>query len=133
MKINRSFLAPLSSALLIAALLPGCVTSYPDAGASASVTYRTGYEVRTLPPGYRVETIGGTRYYQSNGTYYRSRSGRYVVVDPPGNGRRDREVYIKKLPSGHRMVPYRGKTYYQVQNTYYVQRGGGYVIVAKPY
>ncbi len=133
MKFKLPPFAATSAGLIAASLLSGCAAPYPSSGVGASVTYRTGHEVRTLPSGYRTETIGGTRYYNNNGTYYQARSGRYVVVDPPGNGRRDREVYIQKLPSGHRAVPYRGKTYYQVQNTYYERRNGGYIVVASPY
>ncbi len=133
-----------SFAIALGALLPSCVDPYAQgSGPQHSVTtYRTGYEVRSLPSGYRTEVIGGSNYYLHNGTYYRSRSGRYVVVDAPRrqnqdrrDGRRDyrrdgnRDVIITQLPRGYRTVERRGVRYYQVNNTYYQKRGSGYVVV----
>jgi hypothetical protein len=71
--------------IALGALLTSCVEPYPGGGAPTTTvtTYRTGYEVRSLPSGYRTETFGGSRYYSHNGTYYQSRSGRYVVVEAP--------------------------------------------------
>ena len=76
--------------IALGALLTSCVDPYAGGPGHTSTvtTYRTGYEVRSLPSGYRTETIGGTRYYNHNGTYYQSRSGRYVVVEAP-RGRND--------------------------------------------
>ena len=132
--------------LAIATLLPSCVDPYAQGSGQATVTtYRSGYEVRSLPPGYRTERIDGSSYYVHNGTYFRPRSGRYVVVDAP-RVRRDeprqryndrqspqRDVAIRTLPRGYRPVQYRGTRYYQVDDTYYQQRGSGYVIVNRPY
>ncbi|GAA5118915.1 hypothetical protein GCM10023212_10080 [Luteolibacter yonseiensis] len=72
----------------LGALLTSCVDPYATGPTHSTVTttYRTGYEVRSLPSGYRTETIGGSRYYSHNGTYYQSRSGRYVVVEAPRRG-----------------------------------------------
>lgn len=131
-----------SMALAIGTLLPSCVDPYvQNHGPSHSVTtYHVGYEVSNLPPGYRTEVIGGTNYYNYNGTYYRPRSGRYVVVDAPrpryesSRPRYDRqEVIITKLPRGYRPVEHRGVRYYQVNDTYYQKRGAGYIIVGRPY
>ncbi len=36
-----------------------------------------------MPEGYRVEVIGGERYYTYNNPYYRPRGDGYVLVDPP--------------------------------------------------
>jgi hypothetical protein len=136
--------------LAISASLVSCVDPYYGGATSASVTtYRTGYEVQTLPSGYRTEVISGDPYYVYNGTYFRPRSGRYVVVEAPRQrgyydsryDRRDgpydrtvtRERVITHLPSGYRVVTHRGTRYYQVRDTYYQQRGSGYVIVQSPY
>jgi hypothetical protein len=130
-----------SFALAVGILLPSCVDPYAQGpGPQHSVTaYRAGYEVRTLPPGYRTEVIDGSNYYNYNGTYYRPHSGRYVVVEAPRRhdsygsryDRRDghRDVVITQLPRGYRTVQRRGVRYYQVNNTYYQQRGSGYVVV----
>lgn len=125
-------------ALATATLLPSCVDPYAP-GPQPVTTYRAGYEVRTLPPGYRTEVIEGSQYYSYNGTYYRSHSGRYVVVDAPrhrdhydrpGSGR---DVVITRLPRGYRTVERHGVRYYQANGNYYQQRGSGYVIVSHPY
>lgn len=134
MKITTSRLILASAGILAAAALTSCVDPYGQSTVSASVTtYRPGYEVRTLPSGYRVETIGGSRYYLHNGTYYQSRSGRYVVVAAPRGGNRQRDVYIQSLPRGYRVEPYHGRNYYRVNSTYYERRGSGYVVVNRPY
>ena len=135
-----------SVALAVGTLLPSCVDPYAqNHGPSHSVTtYHVGYEVSNLPPGYRTEVIDGSNYYNYNGTYYRPRSGRYVVVEAPrprygsSRSRYDRpsdrqEVIITKLPRGYRPVELRGVRYYQVNDTYYQKRGAGYIIVGRPY
>lgn len=131
-----------SLALTVATVLPSCVDPYAHGPAPhhSVTTYHAGYEVRSLPPGFRTELIDGSNYYVHNGTYYRPRSGRYVVVEAPrprrdayrsDYDRRDdrRDVVITQLPRGYRTVDRRGVRYYQVDNTYYQQRGSGYVIV----
>lgn len=127
------------ASLALGTVLTSCVDPY--AGPPQTVTtYRTGYEVRSLPPGYRTEVIGGTSYYLHNGTYYRPHSGRYVVVEAPTRqrdnryyNRSPRSTMVTKLPPGHRVVRHRGTEYYQVQDTYYQRSGPGYVIVTRPY
>lgn len=126
-------------ALAAGTLLTSCVDPYahnygPQEGPRP---YRSGYVVRDLPPGYRTETISGTRYYYHNGTYYRPRSGGYVVVEAPRHGYGSPPVYreqvIPRLPRGYREVYYRGNRYYQANDVYYQQRGSGYIIVTRPY
>lgn len=68
--------------IAIAALASSCADPYVS-GHGPGPGYHSGHEIRTLPPGYRTETISGTRYYSSNGTYYRSQNDRYVVVEAP--------------------------------------------------
>lgn len=133
-------------------LLPGCVESYAqDYGSPyATTAYRPGYEVRVLPPGYRSEVIGGTRYYHHSGTYYRPRSGGYVVVEAPRTSyssqtrvydsaaRPDhpyahRDGLVPRLPSGYRAINTGRGRYYEYNDTYYQQRGSGYAIVGRPY
>ncbi len=124
----------------VAAMLSSCVDpnySQNQSGprnAGYSQGYSAGYEVRTLPSGYRTEVIGGSQYYNHNGTYYQPRSGRYVVVEAPRGynrpPRRQQEVVIvRELPRGYRVVKHRGTQYYQVRDTYYERRGSGYVQV----
>jgi hypothetical protein len=134
----------LGSAGLASVALPSCVDPYaahhpPHHGPPSHTVYRAGYEVRTLPHGYRTEVIGGTSYYVHGDTYYRPRSGRYVVVEAPrprryadrGYGRRD--VVITSLPRGYRVVERGGTRYYQSGNVYYQRRGSGYMVVENPF
>ncbi|RYD23259.1 MAG: hypothetical protein EOP88_04880 [Verrucomicrobiaceae bacterium] len=128
----------------LGSVLTSCVDPY--AAPQTQVThYHSGYEVRALPRGYRTEVYEGTPYYVHDNTYYRSRGGRYVVVDAPRRGdgprQRDNRYYnrsprstqITKLPPGHRTVRYKGADYYQVQDTYYQRSGPGYIVVKRPY
>ena len=120
-----------SFALSLATLLPSCVAPYPG-GQASSVSI--GYEVRSLPSGYRTEVVGGTSYYVHDGHYYRSRSGRYVVVEAPrGRQGPSRQIYIDRLPPGYKVVRYGGRQFYQVNGHYYQQSGRKYVTVEKPY
>ncbi len=146
--VSKSFAA---ASLAVFAALPACMDpyAYGPGGATSNTTvttYRPGYEVATLPYGYRTETYGGTRYYTTGDTYYQSRGGRYVVVESP-RGRTysdapqrnyertsyDRRDYVTTLPSGYRMTTLHGNRYYQAGNTYYRQEGPGYVVVREPY
>jgi hypothetical protein len=125
-------------AVAIATLLPSCVDPYTHSQGPAVTSYRAGYEVRTLPSGYRTEIVDGSSYYVHNGTYYRPRSGRYVVVEAPRRARYHRqpahqEVVITRLPRGYRTINHRGVRYYQVNDVYYQQRGSGYIVVRRPF
>lgn len=123
-----------SAGILAATLLSGCVDPYAQTSVTASVSnYRPGYEIRTLPPGYRVQTVQGVRYYYHNGTYYQPRSGRYVVVSAPHHVHQRHDVIVRRLPNGYRVESHRGRTYYRVNSTYYERRSGGYIIVGRPY
>lgn len=129
MNLNSPSCILLSSAWIISATMSSCVAPVP----STATTYQAGAEFRTLPPGYRTEIHGGTTYYVRNDTYYRKRSGRYVIVEAPRPLPRSREVYVERLPHGSRVVTYSGRRYYRVHDTYYQQRGAGYVVVGRPY
>lgn len=155
---------PIPSLLAISAVtlglsLTSCVDPYAATYGSASVTtYDPGYTVRTLPSGYRTEIVSGTTYYYHNGSYFRPRDNRYIVVDAPRSSRyydeyrrhrggshrdRDRDRYrdqrdsnvrvITRLPDGSRQVTVRGNTYYQHRDDYYRRQGSGYVTVARPF
>ncbi len=123
-----------SLGLAIAAMLPSCVATYP---APVAANVHVGYQVNTLPYGYRTEVYSGTTYYVHNGYYYRPRGGRYVVVEAPRtvytHGYHNNDVIVTRLPSGYRVVNYRGARYYQCRGVYYQQRGSGYVVVSRPY
>ena len=123
--------------LALGTMLTSCVDpNYARNGPpQGNVNYSVGYETRSLPRGYRTEVIGGTSYYNYNGTYYRPRSGRYVVVEAPrryDNRPAHRDVIVTRLPRGYRVVEHRGTRYYQVRDVYYQQRGNGYVVVSRP-
>jgi hypothetical protein len=127
MKSTSKTIVLASFALTAAALLPSCVAPYPG-GQQSSVS--VGYEVRSLPSGYRTEIVGGNRYYIHGDTYYRSRSGRYVVVDSPRVRRGpSQQVYIERLPPGYRMVRRGGQQYYYANNRYYQKSGSRYLAV----
>ena len=69
--------------IAIGAMLSSCVATYDDGMQGPVSQYQSGYQLRTLPSGYRTETISGERYYSHNNTYYRPSSGGYVVVNSP--------------------------------------------------
>lgn len=57
-------------------------------GRRSSVTiYQPGYTTRSLPSGYRTESISGRNYYYHNGSYYQRNAGGYVVTDAPRQSR----------------------------------------------
>ncbi len=146
--VSKSFAA---ASLAVFVSIPACMDpyAYGPGGATSSTTvttYRPGYEVTTLPYGYRTETYGGTRYYTAGDTYYQSRGGRYVVVESPRGRtysdapRRDYERnsgesrdYVTVLPRGYRTTTVRGTQYYQAGGMYYRPEGQGYVVVREPY
>jgi len=140
--------------LAIGGLLNSCIDPYyangngpgPGSGrtygsgygsTSYSATYSPGYEVRSLPPGYRTERYGDRDYYQSGGHYYQRHANGYVVVEAP-NGYRSgynsgtRTQVITRLPSGYRTVQGRDGTYYRAGDSYYRREGSGYIIVEGP-
>jgi hypothetical protein len=132
--------------------LSSCVTPY-DSGVTTSTevtTYRPGYTTRTLPGGYRSETIAGSNYYYHNGAYYQRRADNYVVVEAPRRSQYyneysqygNRTVHnhpdgsahvIDTLPRGYTTVDYRGEPYYRYQDSYYRRQGSGYITVASPF
>lgn len=73
-------LATLTTCLVAPLLLTGCGIDYLKN--SPQIGYRTGPEMRDVPFDAQTETIGGTRYFTHDGTYYRPRNGYYTAVDP---------------------------------------------------
>jgi hypothetical protein len=125
---------------LAAILLTSCIDPYMDPYHPTTVTtYHAGYEVRSLPHGYRTERIDGSSYYVHGDTYYQPRGDRYVVVNTPRSHAMhrhhpgSRDAYVTTLPHGYRTVVYRGTRYYRSGDVYYQPRGTGYVIVRSPY
>lgn len=141
----NSYTKPLLAIASLAciALLPGCVDPYAaspryEGPGPARNVYRTGYIINDLPRGYRTEVIDGRRYYVHNGNYFRSRSGRYVVVEAPRHQgrpgyRETRETVITTLPRGYRTINRGGTTYYESRGNYYRPARSGYMIVERPY
>jgi hypothetical protein len=136
MKIPTASQSILGAFLLAAGVLfSSCVDPYYSQNQRQPqhvTTYSAGYEVRSLPSGYRTEMIGGTKYYNHNGTDYRPRSGSYVVVDAPRHYSHQpthRDVVVRQLPRGYRTVNRGGVRYYQANDVYYQKRGSGYVVV----
>lgn len=143
---------------LAVGMLTSCVTP-GDSNRRLSVTttsYEPGYQISTLPSGYRREVISGDDYYYHDGAYYRRESDRYVVVEAPRQSRyysdydryrgRDRRTpgthqnqrntnvsVLNSLPSGYRTVSHGGTQYYQAGENYYRRQGTGYVVVNRPY
>lgn len=142
--------------------LISCVGTAYDANDSAGTNYHsTGYQISSLPSGYRTENISGNDYYYHDGYYYQPSSTGYSVVSAPSSSRyyddysRARQNYttrahtvgsqnlgaqqhnntqvISRLPSGYREVDYRGNTYYRAGDSYYKQQSNGYVIVRNPF
>lgn len=142
----KALLVPgIAAALALTSCADPYATSY---GPAPTVSHHhVGYEVRTLPRGYRTETYNGDSYYFYQGTYYRPRHGGYVVVDPPRRPSYGRPPYDRhddrhdnhrddrsfdRIPPGARTVRHDGETYYVVNGRYYERRGSRYVQVDRP-
>lgn len=54
---------------------------------STVTTYQPGYTTRSLPSGYRTESISGRNYYYHNGSYFQRGSNGYVVTEAPRQSR----------------------------------------------
>jgi len=85
-----------------------------------------GQSFRTLPRDHRVVTHDHSRYYYSNGAWYRPYRGRYVVVTPPFG------LIVPFLPLFYTTIWIHGSPYYYANDTYYTQAEEGYVVVEPP-
>jgi len=143
----------LTAGIVISSTLTSCVTPADNSATTTTTysSYQPGYRTTSLPTGYQSEVISGSTYYYTDGQYYRSNSGGYVVVEAPRTSRyytdynsrrstttvqnsRTGEVrVISTLPSGYREINHRGTPYYQSGNQYYRSQGDGYITVSSPY
>lgn len=151
------------SSMAIGLSLISCVSpAYDGLGDTGTTYHSAGYEISSLPSGYRTERISGTDYYYHDGYYYQPSSDGYTVVSAPSNSlyyddySRARENYIsdrnrrggayardgrqytdtqfiRSLPSNYREINHRGDTYYSAGDRFYRQQADGYVIVQRPF
>jgi hypothetical protein len=85
-----------------------------------------GQFIRALPRDHRVVMHGHSRYYSSNGVWYRPHGGRFEIVAPPIG------LFVPFLPFAYTTIWLHGIPYYYANETYYTQTPGGYV-VAEPH
>ncbi len=150
-----SIILLLASGLAVG-MLSSCVAPTPSQGQASvtTATYQPGYQISSLPSGYRSEVISGNEYYYHDGAYYRPESNGYVVVEAPRtsryysdydrqqNTRTQRSVttttsyqpgqQITALPTGYRSEVISGNDYYYHDGAYYRRESNGYVVVDAP-
>jgi hypothetical protein len=85
-----------------------------------------GRVVFDLPWGAVSIRVGGSRYYFSEGVYYRRDISNYIVVPPPQG------VIVTSLPVGLQPIIVNGTTYYTGSGIYYQYTPQGYVVVPQP-
>jgi hypothetical protein len=69
----------------------------PD-GRTTYTSYQPGYTTRSLPTGYRSESISGRDYYYHNGAYYLQNSNGYTVTQAPRESRYYTEYSRSLIP-----------------------------------
>lgn len=87
---------------------------------------RRGTVIRSLPRERHVITHRRSRYYFSNGAWYRPHGGRFVVIAPPIG------IVVPILPYGYVTMHIGSNAYYLANDVYYVRRPNGYVVVEPP-
>jgi hypothetical protein len=153
----RPLLALTGAALCLT--LASCVDVYDDGhaghynGASSSY-YQPGYNITSLPSGYRRETISGRDYYYHNGAYYQRNTNGYVVTEAPRSSLYyteysryrqspqpgSRTTYTTyqpgytttSLPQGYRSETISGRNYYYHNGAYYQRGSNGYIVTEAP-
>lgn len=85
-----------------------------------------GHAVRALPRDHRVIMHHHSRYYASQGVWYRHHGGRYIVVAPPIG------LFVPFLPFAYTTIWFHGIPYYYSNETYYTSTPGGYVVAEPP-
>jgi len=85
-----------------------------------------GQIVRAIPRDHRVFRHGNSRYYLSDGVWYRPHSGRFVIAAPPVG------LFVPLLPFAYTTIWIHGIPYYYANETYYTQTPGGYVVTEPP-
>jgi hypothetical protein len=85
-----------------------------------------GQIVRAVPRGHRVFRHGHSRYYLSEGVWYRPHGARFVIATPPVG------LFVPLLPFAYTTIWLQGIPYYYANDTYYTQTPGGYVVAEPP-
>ncbi len=71
----------------------------------------------------RVVVHKGTTFHLSDGVWYTSRNGSYIVTAAP------RGVFIKRLPRGRKIVRVNGRKLYLYKGVYYQKKGRGFIVI----
>lgn len=87
---------------------------------------RYGLRVNIIPSSHVSISLGGLRFYYSDGLYYRRYGTYYEVVNPPYG------AVVRRIPTVYRPVVVGGVTYYTDNGVYYVYTPGGYQVVPAP-
>jgi hypothetical protein len=85
-----------------------------------------GLHVSLLPREHFSVSIGGSRYYYSQGYYYFRDRDDYVIVNPPLG------AVATTIPPGYQPVVINGITYYSNNGVYYLYTPQGYQVVPQP-
>jgi hypothetical protein len=87
-----------------------------------------GQVVRSLPPGYRPYSYGGSRFFFNAGIWYAPGPYGFVVTRPPFG------LYVNVLPPFYSTLWFGGVPYYYADDVYYQWRPdmNGYVVAAPP-
>jgi hypothetical protein len=85
-----------------------------------------GQIVGAVPRDHRVFRHGHSRYYLSEGVWYRPHGGRFVIDAPPVG------LFVPLLPFAYTTIWMHGIPYYYANDTYYTQTPGGYVVAEPP-
>ena len=88
--------------------------------------HNPGDEIRRLPTGIRRLYHRPFPLYYFGGTYYRPRSGGFVVVSAPIG------VRVRTLPIGYATLTFGTTMYYHVNDVFYRRFGTEYVVVEAP-
>lgn len=80
----------------------------------------------SLPRDHRVVRHGHSRYYYSQGVWYRPYRGRYAVIAPPVG------LFVTFLPLAYTTIWMSGIPYYYANEIYYTETPGGYVVAEPP-
>jgi hypothetical protein len=85
-----------------------------------------GVRLNLLPRGHISIGFGGSRFYYSEGVYYRRVRNDYEVVAPPTG------VVVREIPPYYQEVVINGVRYYSSNGIYYVYTPQGYQVVPTP-
>ena len=85
-----------------------------------------GQSFRSLPRDHRAVMYRQSRYYYSNGIWYRPYRGQYAVVTPPVG------LFVTFLPLAYTTIWMSGIPYYYANEIYYTETPGGYVVAEPP-